>query len=327
MERMDIANGMLRLKWRVPTLKIGLRTLKTAVGVSLSVMVSQLLQLQYFSSSGILTLLCIQKSRRKSIQAAVSRFFACIIGMFFATGVFFIFGYFPYSFLILMLLFIPLCVRLRIQEGIASSSVIVMHVYMHKEASLAFFANEFLVILVGLGTSLIINAYMPNIERQLNRCKEEVELLFQAQLQEIAAYLKDGNRPCDVKAMQRLSDVFKRAKSLVLLYNENHILGKDELYSPYFEKREQQYEALARMMPYVSRITVQMEQRERIGEFLLTLSNSLLQSGWSPGLHEDLCKIRQYHKLLPMPESRKEFEDRASLFVVANELELFLKAI
>ncbi len=171
MERLDIAPGFIRLKLRIPPVSIGFRTAKTAVGVSISVLVSQLLQLQYFSSAGILTLLCIQKSRKQSIKAAVSRFFACFIGMFFASAVFWIFGFFPYSFFVLLLLFIPLCVRLRIQEGIASSSVIVMHVYMHKKPELSFFVNEFFVIAIGLGVALVINAYMPSIDKQLNQCK------------------------------------------------------------------------------------------------------------------------------------------------------------
>ena len=327
MERLDIAPGFIRLKLRVPPVSIGFRTAKTAVGVSISVLVSQLLQLQYFSSAGILTLLCIQKSRKQSIKAAVSRFFACFIGMFFASAVFWVLGYLPYSFLVLLLLFIPLCVRLRIQEGIASSSVIVMHVYMHKKPELSFFVNEFFVITIGLSVALVINAYMPSIDKQLNQCKAEVDRLFRTILQEIADYLKDGNTQWDGKELLQLSDALKKSKTLALLDAENSILFKSDSYFDYFEKKKQQYDILDRMLPYVSRITVQMEQGERIGEFLLLLSAHLSSEDHKKRLYEELRKIREYHKLLPMPQTRTEFENRASLFVVANELELYIKSI
>ena len=150
-------------------MRIGFRTVKTAVGVSLSVLIAQWLQLEYYSAAGILTLLCIQKSRKQSIKAATSRFFACMMGLFFATGLFELVGYRPYAFLILLLLFIPLCVRLRIQEGIASSSVIVMHVYINREVEASFFLNELLVVIVGLGVALLINWYMPSIDKQLRQ--------------------------------------------------------------------------------------------------------------------------------------------------------------
>lgn len=45
--------------------RIGYRTIKTAVGTSISIMIAQMLQLDNFVSAGILTILCI-KSQRKN---------------------------------------------------------------------------------------------------------------------------------------------------------------------------------------------------------------------------------------------------------------------
>ncbi|QWU13790.1 hypothetical protein KP014_17680 [Paenibacillus sophorae] len=55
-----------------------------------------------------------------------------------------------------------------------------------------------------------------------------------------------------------------------------------------------------------------MEQRERIEDFFLILSDRLRNPNLDQDLHEVLRKIRLYHKFLPMPESRKELEDCAS---------------
>ncbi|MNW20032.1 hypothetical protein D3C71_2202430 [compost metagenome] len=47
----------------------------------------------------------------------------------------------------------------------------------------------------------------------------------------------------------------------------------------------------------------------------------------SPHLGDKLRGIREYHKGLPMPVTRDEFENRASLYAVANELERFIQSL
>jgi uncharacterized membrane protein YgaE (UPF0421/DUF939 family) len=308
-------------------MKIGFRTIKTAVGVSISILLAQSLQLEYYSAAGILTLLCIQKSRKQSTQAAVSRFFACLSALLFSSFLFMVIGYHPYSFLVLLLLFIPLCVRFRIQEGIASSSVIVMHVYMHRKAEAFFFLNEFILVLIGLGVALLINWYMPSIDKELNRYKEEVERLIAVILNEIAAYLKEGYTLWDGKELLQLSDVLQNAKRLALLDAENNPRRKKNSYDHYFEIKRQQYEILERMLPAISSISIQMEQGIRIGDFVQELSVNLNNPSLTAKFRDTLRSIREYHKQLPLPETRSEFENRANLYTAANELERFINTI
>ncbi|HUC92083.1 MAG TPA: aromatic acid exporter family protein [Paenibacillus sp.] len=307
-------------------MRIGFRTVKTAVGVSLSVLIAQWLQLEYYSAAGILTLLCIQKSRKQSIKAATSRFFACMMGLFFATGLFELVGYRPYAFLILLLLFIPLCVRLRIQEGIASSSVIVMHVYINREVEASFFLNELLVVVVGLGVALLINWYMPSIDKQLQRYKAESDRLIAVILNEIANYLKNGYTLWDGSELLQLSELLSRARSAAALDAENHLARGNE-YGHYFETKRKQFELLERMLPAVSRVNVQIEQGRRIGDFVIELIAHMNKPGYADTFYDMLRAIREYHKLLPLPETRDEFENRANLYAVANELERFVDTL
>lgn len=308
-------------------MKIGFRTIKTAIGVSISVLLAQTLNLQYFSAAGILTLLCIQKSRKKSAQAAISRFFACMSGLLFSSVLFQAIGYHPYTFLVLLLFFIPFCVRFRIHEGIASSSVIVMHVYMHRKLEASFFLNEFLVVVIGLGVALLINWYMPSIDKELNRLKEEVDRLIAAILKQVAVYLKEGSTDWDGKELLQLSNVLQKAKGLALWDAENKPLRKENSYYYYFENKREQYEILERMLPSISRNSPQMEQSRRIGDFVELLSDNLHNRDNAANYREILRGIREYHKLLPLPETRDEFENRANLYALANELERFINTI
>src|SRR5690606_40955611 len=65
------------------------------------------LQLDFYVSAGILTILCIQPTKKRSIRAALSRFIASLIAIVYA----FVFlegiGYHPAVVGIMILLFIP----------------------------------------------------------------------------------------------------------------------------------------------------------------------------------------------------------------------------
>ena len=65
--------------------KIGYRTIKTAIGTVLAIMLAQWLDLHNFVSAGIITILCIQVTKRQSIKAAWTRFLACVLAMVFSS--------------------------------------------------------------------------------------------------------------------------------------------------------------------------------------------------------------------------------------------------
>jgi uncharacterized membrane protein YgaE (UPF0421/DUF939 family) len=303
---------------------IGYRTIKTAIGVTLSILIAQFLGLEFYTASGILTLLCIQKSRKQSKRAALSRLFSCLLVLFYSSALFTVLGYHAFTFLVLLLTFIPLVVRLRIQEGIASSSVIVMHVYMHHKVELSFFINEILVIAIGLGVALLINWYMPSIDKKVDALKAEVDRLIAAILKEYGDYLQEGYTLWDGKELLALSDKLASAKQMALLDEENR--GQSQ-YTIYFDNKRRQYELLERMLPEISQITSQLDQSKRIGAFLMELSKGYTDPSKSDDFYEQLRNIRELHRHLPLPEDRNEFENRAHLFTVANDLERFLNTM
>lgn len=63
---------------------IGYRTLKTAFGAAIAIAIAQYFELASYASAGILTILCVQPTKKKSLHAAYTRFVASIIGMLYA---------------------------------------------------------------------------------------------------------------------------------------------------------------------------------------------------------------------------------------------------
>lgn len=308
-------------------MRIGFRTLKTAVGVTLSIWIAYAFQLHFFTSSGILTLLCIQKTRKESLDAVLERLYACLLGLGLSSVVFMVIGFHPATIFILYLLFIPLSVRLRIQGGIASSSVIMMHTYVHGSIELPQIGNELAIIVIGLGVALLVNLYMPGIDKQVQHYKVEINRCMAVVLKELAKYMKDGYGLWDGKELLVLEELLSKARNIAILEVENNLTRKSNPFYHYFDRKQQQFQILERMLPMVSRMDIQLKQGIRLGEFLEQLSDSL--EGKEPykadRFEEKLREIRENHKLLPMPETRAEFENRAILYGLANELEGFIQ--
>lgn len=73
---------------RLNPYRIGLRTIKTAVGMALGVIIAQLLGLDNYASSAILVVLCIKDTKIHSVHAIISRFISCLIAIGFGWAIF-----------------------------------------------------------------------------------------------------------------------------------------------------------------------------------------------------------------------------------------------
>lgn len=309
-------------------MRIGFRTVKTAVGVCGAVLLAEGLHLTYATSAGILTLLCIQKTRKQSLTATLERLFACLLALLLAMLFFSLLGYHPLVLVPLILLLIPLCVRLRIQGGIASSSVVIMHAYSNGVITIPFLLNELALMVIGLGAALLVNLYMPGLDKQIAEYKEEVNRHMAIVLREFAKYLKEGYSLWDGRELIHLGELLVKARPVAVQEVENNLLRrKENSFLAYYEAKQQQLAILERMLPFVSRMDARLEQGIRIGQFMEELSEQLDRPLNQQAWLDRLRQIREYHKQLPMPQTRAEFENRANLFALANELELFLLSL
>lgn len=228
---------------------------------------------------------------------------------------------------VIFLVTIPLCVMLKIQEGVPSSSVVIMHAYIHEHVDLAFLLNELGIVVVGLGTGLLVNLYMPGIDRQIEQDKRQIERLISVILGHYAKHLRVGNLEWDGRELIELEDKLKAAQRLAEQDVENHPRRKDHHYYDYYRNKVGQFEILQRMLPLVSQIDPTLEQSVRIGELMDELSEDILHRRDTSGYNRRLRGIREYHKELPLPATRAEFESRACLFNLANELELLIEKV
>lgn len=304
--------------------KIGYRTIKTAVGTALSIILAQVLGLDSYASAGILTILCIQVTRKKSLRASWDRFLACMLAMLFAFAFFESIAYHPLIIGLLLLFFIPTAVLFKAQDGIVSSSVILLHIFSAGKITQDIILNELGIITIGIGVALVMNLYMPSVKPKLDVYQEQIEEKFKVVFLEIARYLRTNELDWDGKEITEVAKLIEEAKILAFRQVENQLVKMEEIYYQYFRIREKQFEIIERVLPTITTIQHMVMQRDMIADFIEELANGI-NPGNSADIYLDkIMAMKQEFQNMEMPKTREEFEARSALLHFVNEMEQYL---
>lgn len=95
--------------------------------------------------------------------------------LFLGSAIFSLLGQSPIVLGIIVLLFIPLTVVLKVQEGVITSCVILLHVFNAKSIDAHLIVNETLLLLIGLSIAFTMNLMMPSLDKQLDEYKCQIE--------------------------------------------------------------------------------------------------------------------------------------------------------
>lgn len=170
--------------------KIGYRTIKTAIGAPVAIFIAQLLQLDYAISAAVITMLCIQTTRRASYLKAWSRFYSFMIGVTIGGLVFEFIGYSPLTFSLTLLLFIPIAVKVKATEGIITSTVIILHIYNAGALTVGLVINEVILLSIGITIGIVLNLYMPSLTDDIVAIRKEIEKTFHVYYMRLHGSLK-----------------------------------------------------------------------------------------------------------------------------------------
>lgn len=304
--------------------RIGYRTIKTAVGTAASIIIAQQLGVHNFASAGILTILCIKPTQRKSLRAAWDRFLACLLAMPFSGLFFELLGYHPVIIGVMLFFFIPTIVMLKAKDGVVTSSVIILHIYSAGQISKAIFMNELVVIVVGIGVALLMNLYMPSLENKLFEYSTRIEENFRRIFIEIVKYLRTNESNWDGREISETAKMLNEAKSLAFRDVENHLVREENLYYHYFTMREKQFEIIERILPISASLTHSFEQGKMMADFIEDLCGNIHPGNTAFIYLHKLRLLKKEFEEMELPKTREEFEARAALVQMVNELEQYL---
>lgn len=304
---------------------IGYRTVKSAIATGVAVWVSFLLELDYYTSAGIIAILCIQTTKKRSIKSGLNRLFASLIALTLGGFIFDLTLYHPLMLSAFIFILTPILVFSRIQEGFVTSIVITLHVFLAGDFTFHLFLNEVQLLVIGVGIALLVNSYMPNTTKEIEQYKKKIEHHFQVILYEYSAYLRDENQNWDGKELLEAEMILNKAKAIAIKQVENHLLRRNDKDYHYFEMREKQYELLTKIMPVVSNLGEDIKQRELFADFLHDLSQHVHEGNTTNTSLQKLYDCKEKIAQTDLPKTREEFEVRANLFYLMNEIENYLE--
>ncbi|MDQ0299556.1 uncharacterized membrane protein YgaE (UPF0421/DUF939 family) [Salibacterium salarium] len=308
----------------MPKWRIGYRTLKTAIGAALSIFIAQLLQLDFYVSAGIITVLCISVTKKESVRASWERIVACLVGLIYGSIVYELIGYHPISIALLFLLFIPTAVGIGAKRGVVTSVVIMLHLYTTEGVSVEVLLNEVLLIFIGVGVALVMNMYMPSNEKDLTWKQVRLEDCFRSIWKEFASYLRFGDNTWDGKEIADAAAFIEEGKEMALKNVDNHFLRNDDYFYHYFKMREKQFAVIKSILPFISTLDRTLIQGEKMASFMEELSQAVSPGNTSAYFLVRLNELRNELKQMELPQTREEFEVRSSLFYILHELEEYL---
>ncbi len=305
---------------------VGYRTLKTAIGATIAVLIAEYVGLSYAVSTGVITVLSVQSTKRKSIEIAFRRLGSTTLALFTAVIVFNLFGYSAVTFGIYLLLFIPAAAAMNLHDGIVPSTVLVTHLLIERSTSLYWILNEYWILIIGAGVALILNIYMPSVEKDIREAQKNVERLFKDILRSFSNdILTQTVDVIEEKLFTELDHVlkygFERSQRLSL----NYLSETFVYYVRYMEMRIKQYEILRQMREHLGRVNRYYEQNRLVSALTELVSFQFNELNTAEELILDLNGYLDIFREQELPKTREEFENRSSLYQYVRELQTLLE--
>ncbi|BES65464.1 hypothetical protein SANA_19030 [Gottschalkiaceae bacterium SANA] len=145
-------------------MKIGLRNIKTAVAVSLCIILFQLLDRPYPFYACIAAVICMQRSVEHSFRVGRDRMIGTILGGLIGLGVYLVFGPVWYATGLGIVVVIALCNYFGKQSSVAIACIVLIAITtnLKEVTAVVYAANRVMDTLIGIVIALGINRLIPS---------------------------------------------------------------------------------------------------------------------------------------------------------------------
>lgn len=290
-----------------------------------ALIIAQSFSLENASTAAIITLLSVQSTKKQSMIVAIRRFAACMAGMALATVLFEGTAYTPVTIGLLLFIYIPLMARLGLQDGIVPGFVIIMQLYVENHVTAALILNEIYIISIGIIVALLFNLYMPSTENTLRSISKETEANMKLLLLQLSRFIRKKEPVWNDEFELRTTDCIKNGLLIAKRSSENTFFRKENYYDQYFKMRLEQMELLQRVIPSILHLPTTFEQSDMVADFVENVSVSFAEDNPAIDLLDNIRALKGTFAEMALPQTREEFETRAALLILINEIERFIE--
>ncbi len=303
------------------------KVIKTALASFLAYLLSDYFGLKYGLTASIVAIISIQSTKTESIKITFERFLAVLLGISIFVFLVFIMGFQYITLGIFILIFMPLCIKFDILQGFLVTTVLATHILTEKSISKEFLINEISILILGLLIGNILNLYMPNNEKKIDLKKTEVDDTIKKILSEISETLKcNCVSVAEDNNFKHLKNIIEDGRKLSLLEYQNSLFEKCNNDLNFFSMRRRQYRILTRIRIYFKRLYITYEHSLILSNFISHVSENIDLKNDISALLAEHSQLKTLFSKMPLPQTRQEFENRATLYQLLQEMEEFLAA-
>lgn len=301
------------------------RTIKLILATVLSIYLAVWLGLSYATSAGIIAILSILDTRKSSYKMALNRFYSTLLALSIATITFYLLGFGIWTLGVYLVFYVPLAHHFRWEAGIAPATVLVTHLMLEENLSISLLSNEMGLFLIGALTALISNLYMPSQERMIEEYHERVEDKLKQILLRFEQFLIEGDGRNDATLINELDHMLDDALKIVYLERHNQVFQQTNYQVHYFEMRAAQNKILRTMATNINKCLLETRKNIILASLFERTAQQLSEENSAKELLLDIELFHATFRERPLPQTREEFETRATLFQLLHDMEHFIQ--
>lgn len=309
---------MNKIKW--------FHVLEIALSCLCAIFLCQALQLQNSVSAGIIAILSIQSTKKRTLQLAVERalFFGVALALAFLC--FTLVGYTILAFSLFVFLFAIVCYWKNGLGSLSICCVLVSHFLLAKTMNPAFILNEGLLLVIGVGFGILFTLFTPDSLHSLRQKQFLIEEAMRGLLTSLSALMQGQKTALETeKKLEAFHGLLEETQQRIADFQDNNLLSSSaSYYAQYIHMRKNQYLVLLRIFQSAKDLPAALAQTPLLADFFKKIAASFHESNNAQGLLADLEHIKAHYAQSPLPATRGEFEQRATLYRILVEIEQFL---
>ena len=311
----------MKARW----VEILLNCIKLICASLLSIVIAELLHLEFAASAGVISLLTIMPTKKETFKTAGIRFLAFAAALALAFGCYSLVGFNITAFAVFLVVFIPVCQLCKWSYALTICSVIISHFILLGDMSVPHIINEILIFSIGVLIGMIANLHLRKDVNYIEQLKDETDAEMKSILGRMAEHILDEDfTDYNGELLHQLRKSIRHAKN-VADRNYNNQFGTTDIYDiEYIRMRDKQCMVVHEMYKIVRHIHTTPSTAHEISDFLKYMSETYHKDNDGKLTLEKFKEMDQGMKSKPLPVERKEFEDRAMLFNLLCKIEEFV---
>ncbi len=302
----------INLKWK---LALSL-AIKMVLGFLVGYLLAELFTLKSSFTAGVITVLSMAFTREEVLKNALKRGVSSLIGLAFAYLIFLIPMPRIYAIIIIVVILLPALVFMKLEIGAVIALTLISHLYLAEAANLTkTLLNSIYILIIGIGVALVLNLYNINVKKDVDAAKISVDDCFHHLATDVTNNV--------IPNFANVRKVHDQATKILEVAKRNGEVNYVKKHEEYLRIRRLHLRIIEKIIETNSNLSKSHHQ-----EVVMAFVNDVLAATGNEEkiklMGNKLTETYVYFENLPLPITRKEFEERAELFHILKELEAFI---